>query len=246
MTTMRSLLLLAVAALSSVPARAEADPFGQFRARATLGSLKPFARDLGGLLGSASAHSGRTLGMPGFWVGAVGAVQTRPDRDNQILRGAGVDAFGLPMIEAQVGLPFKFDVIAHGMRLEGATIYGGGLRYGVYRTDLVDTFLPNVSVSAIGDKVVHEHFSAQHGGFNAAATWNLPIVKPFLVAGYDVTKLEVGAASAAGLAGASATASGSRFTGGLELTPFPFVSLRGAYTVRHGVSGFDAGLGVKF
>jgi hypothetical protein len=234
------------AALTLLSAPAHADPFSEFQSRVQSDFIKPFALDLGGLLGGASAHTGRALGVPGFWVGAVAAVQTRPDRDNRILRDAGVKAFGLPLIEAGVGLPFKIDVIAHGVTAHGLTIYGGGLRYGLYRTDLVDTFLPNVSISAFGDKVNHAYFSAVHGAMNATATWNLPIVKPFFLAGFDVTEVKVGAAATPGVVGAKATARGSRFSAGVDVHPIPLVSLRGAYTMRHGIPGFDLGLGAQF
>jgi len=236
--------LLALLLLASVSASAA--PLSDFETRAREDLIKPLALDLGGLLGGASAHTGRTIGFPGFWAGAIGAVQFNPDKNDRILRDSGVKAFGLPMLEVGVGLPFDVDVIAHGMKIYDATVFGAGLRYGLYRTELVDTFMPNVSVSAFGDRINHKHFSATHGGFNAAATWNLPIVKPFFVAGLDVTTLKVGAATTPGVTGMSATAKGSRFSAGAELTPFPFFALRAAYTLRHGMPGFDAGLGVKF
>lgn len=236
--------LLAVLVLLATSAHA--DPFADFQSKIQTDYVKPFALDLGGVLGGASAHTGRTLGMPGFWVGAVASVQTRPDRDDRVLRDAGVKAFGVPMIEAGVGLPFKIDVIVHGVSGGGVSIYGGGLRYGLYRTDLVDTFLPNVSISAFGDKVNHRYFSASHGDVNAVATWNLPIVKPYFLAGFDVTEVKVGAATTAGVTGAKATARGTRFSAGVDLHPLPLISLRGAYTIRHGIPGFDLGLGVQF
>lgn len=240
---MRKLLSLVVLSLA---VSASATPLSDFETNARGNLIKPLALDLGGILGGASAHTGRAIGFPGFWAGAVASVQFHPDKDDMILRNSGVKAFGLPMLEVGIGLPFKVDVIAHGMKIYDATVFGAGIRYGLYRTDLVDTFLPNVSVAAFGDRVNHKSFSATHGGFDAAATWNLPIVKPFFVAGYDATTLKVGAAVAPGVAGMSATAKGSRFSAGAELTPFPFVSMRGAYTLRHGIPGFDAGLGVKF
>lgn len=239
---MRNVLALLV--LLAAPAGA--NPLQDFSTRARPELLAPFARDLGGVLGGASAHTGRALGFPGFWAGAVASVQTRPEKDDLILRNAGVKAFGLPLLEVGVGLPFKVDLIAHGLKAYGATVVGGGVRYGVYRTELVDTFLPNVSVSAFGDRVTHEAFSATHGALNAAATWNLPIVKPFFLAGFDVTEVKVERATAAGTLGAKATGRGSRFSVGASLVPFPFLDLRAAYTLRHGVPGFDLGLGAKF
>lgn len=240
---MRNLLALVVL-LSAAPAFA--NPLQDFEARVRPERLAPFARDLGGVLGGASAHNGRTIGFPGFWAGAVANVQTRPEKDDLILRDAGVKAFGLPMLEVGVGLPLKIDVIAHGLRAYGATVIGGGLRYGLYRTDLVDSFLPNVSLSAFGDKVTHEAFNATHGALNAAATWNLPIVKPFLVAGYDVTEVKVERATTAGFVGAKATGRGSRFAAGLGVTPFPFLDLRLSYGLNHGIPALGFGLGAKF
>ncbi|MDD5302819.1 MAG: hypothetical protein PHS14_06875 [Elusimicrobia bacterium] len=239
-----TLAFLAVLALFATSARA--NPLADFQSRVRPELIKPFALDLGGVLGGASAHTGRTLGMPGFWAGVVGSVQTHPDRDDRILNDAGVKAFGVPMVEVGVGLPFKIDVVVHGIKAYDASIYGGGLRYGLYRTDLVDSFLPNVSISAFGDKVNHKYFSASHGALNAVATWNLPIVKPFFLAGYDVTEVKVGAATAPGVAGMKATARGSRFSAGVDVHPLPLISLRGAYTLRHGIPGFDFGLGAQF
>ena len=240
------LKLLAAALILSLAPSAHADPFADFQNQVRNELIKPFALDLGGVLGGASAHTGRTLGMPGFWVGAVTGVQTRPDKDNRILRDAGVHAFGVPLLEVGVGLPFKIDVIAHGITSHGLTIYGGGLRYGIYRTDLVDSFLPNVSISAFGDKVNHAYFSASHGSLNAAASWNLPIVKPYFLAGYDITEVKVGAATTPGVSGVKATARGSRFSAGIDVHPLPLISLRGAYTLRHGIPGFDLGIGAQF
>ncbi len=238
------LVLLAVIALRAPIARADA--FSDFQSKVQTDYVKPFALDLGGVLGGASAHTGRTLGMPGFWAGVVAGVQFRPDRDDRILRDSNTKAFGVPLVEVGVGLPFKIDAIVHGLTAHGLTIFGGGLRYGLYRTDLVDTFLPNVSIAAFGDKVNHAYFSASHGSVDATATWNLPIVKPYFLAGFDVTEVKVGAANTPGVSGTKATARGSRFSIGADIHPLPLISLRGAYTMRHGLPGFDAGLGVQF
>ena len=62
----------------------------------------------------------------------------------------------------------------------------------------------------------------------------------------NVTEVKVGAATTAGVTGVKATARGSRFSAGVDLHPLPFISLRGAYTLRHGIPGFDLGLGAQF
>ena len=119
---------LAILFALSIASSAGATQFGAFYNQAAWSNLKPFALDLGGIIGGADFHSGRTLGFPGFDVGISGTVQFRPDRDDLILRNSGVQRFGMPMVQAEIGLPFKFDVIAPGFGYQGATLYGGGDR----------------------------------------------------------------------------------------------------------------------
>ena len=242
---MKTLSLVAALLLAAPALRAQT--LEDFRGRVRAEYLKPFALDLGGILGSATVHQGRTLGFPGFYAGAVVSAQGRLDRDNRIMRDAGERGIGVPLLEAQVGLPFRVDAIVHGIRASGITIYGGGLRVGLLRPGTgAKLVIPNVSLSAMGDKVEHEYFGAAHGSLNATASWSLPIVQPFVVAGGDVTEVKVKQADVAGLVGTKATARGSRFSAGVDVKPLPFVRLRGAYTVRHGIGGADLALGVQF
>jgi hypothetical protein len=242
----RTLCLLSILACATSAHAVQPNPFSGFYQNAAGSLLKPFALDLGGLLGASSVDTGRTYGFPGFWVGGQADLQTRPDRNDLILRDSNVHSFALPMVQAGVGLPLGLDVIVHGVGAYGVNIYGGGVRKSLYRTGLVDTFLPNVSVSAFGDKVNAGPFSASHGAANATASWNLPLIKPFIEAGYDATKVEVGAARNSGVVGVSATANGTRLAGGIDLTPFPFFDLRLALLELHGIPGGQLGLGVTF
>jgi hypothetical protein len=240
----RTLAILAFLTCGASAARAvQPNPFSGFSQNAAASRLKPFALDLGGLLGASTVDTGRTYGFPGFWVGGDAVLQTRPDRNDLILRDSNVHAFALPMIQAGAGLPFDTDVIVHGVGAYGVTIYGGGVRKSLYRTGTITTFLPNVSISAFGDKVNAGPFSASHGAANATAMWNLPILKPFVEAGYDLTKVTVGSAQAPGLAGTSATASGTRLAAGLDVTPLPLFDLRLAVLDLHGITGAQLGLG---
>jgi hypothetical protein len=241
---MNRLLLPALGLLFSVCAHA--DPLADFQTRIRAEYVKPLALDLGGILGSDSAHTGKVIGFPGFWAGIVGAGQFRPDQNDRVLRDSNVKTFGLPLIEVGVGLPFKTDLVVHGVKSYGWTVYGAGVRYGVYQAGLIDAFLPSVSVAAFGDRINHPYFHVNHLGFDATATWSLPLIRPFILAGADVTTLKVTSAAIPSVDGVSATANGSRFSLGADVTPFPFLSLRGAYTLRHGMPGFDLGLGVRF
>lgn len=232
--------------LALCPTLGQADPYGEFKSRVRGSLIKPFALDLGGLLGASSFSSGRSLGMPGFEAGALGAVQSKPNKDDLILRNAGVDVFGLPLLYAGVGLPFNVDVVAHGMKAQGVSVMGGGLRYGIFQSSLLTKFLPSVGVSGFVDQVTHSAFKATHLGANLCAGWDLPLITPFLGVGLDSTKLTVREATVPGVLDLSDTAKGSRFTAGAEITPFPFVRLRGAYLLLHGVSGGLLSLGAQF
>lgn len=248
---MKKISLLALFTLLILTAPAlHADPYKDFNARVTNALIKPFALDLGGILGGASFYNGRALGFPGFRLDAMAVVQSRPDRNNHIMRDAGVKAFGFPMVEATIGLPYKIDVVAHGMQANHVGIFGGGLRYCVFKSGLLTKFIPNVGLAAFGDKVNHGAFKATHFSINAGLSWNLPIIEPFLGAGFDSTRVTVGAAGSSLLnpanAGASATANGSRFVGGLDLTPFPFTRIHAAFTLLHGMTGGRFGLAAQF
>lgn len=245
---MKKIKIFTVFALLVLAARAlHADPYKDFNARVTNGLIKPFALDLGGILGGASFYNGRALGFPGFRLDGMAVVQSRPDRNNLIMRNAGVKAFGFPMVEATIGLPYKIDVVAHGMQANHLTVFGGGLRYCLFKSGLLTKFIPNVGLAAFGDKVNHSAFKATHFSINAGLSWNLPIIEPFLTAGLDSTRVTVGSSALTpALSGTSATANGSRFAGGLELTPFPFTRIHAAFTLLHGMTGGNFGLAAQF
>jgi len=237
-------MIKALSLLLLLSSPAFATPFGDVQNRATAANLKPFALDLGGLLGGAAFHSGHSLGFPGFDIGIVAMTQFTADRDNAVLRNSAPKGFGLPLVQAEIGLPFRIDVIGHGISGQGARIFGGGLRWGLIRSGTI-VRIPDLSISAFADKVNHTFFSAEHYSVNAAASWQLPLLHPFVGFGYDITHAKLGA-STIGQAGASAWARGTRLTGGLDISPLPFFHIFADYSLRHGQSGADLGLGVRF
>lgn len=244
MRTSLSLLLSLSLLAWAAPARASLTDDFKNQARPEL--LKPFALDLGGVLGAASTDPGVSLGFPGFEAGIVSGMQFRPDRDDLILRNSGVKAFGVPMIQGAVGLPLGVSVVAHGMTYSGASIFGGGVRYSLFKPGLATKMFPSVGLSFFADKVNAPAFSLLHYAANASAGLSLPLVTPFASVGYDLTKVSVGAATFAGVAGQSAWARGTRVAVGADLTPFPFMRLRGAYQMLHGLPGATLDLLFKF
>lgn len=242
-------IVFAALAAVSFTNGAWATPFDDFKAEIqALGKtyIEPFAADLGGLIGGADFNSGRAVGFPGFDAGFAGMVQTKPDDSNKILKNAGVDAFGIGLLQGSVGLPvIGADAALRGVTYSGFSIIGGGVRYPVFKSGTVAMFIPDVSVSVFYDAINFKYFTGSHISLDAAASFNIPVIKPFAGVGYDKTTVEVKGVSTL-LNGVSAGVSKPRFTVGAKLIPFPFLYVYGAYSLLHGNTGVNFGLGARF
>ncbi|OGS00671.1 MAG: hypothetical protein A2V88_07250 [Elusimicrobia bacterium RBG_16_66_12] len=243
---MRAILAAACLALLGLPVHASSDQYGGFEQYADEGSLKPFARDLGGILGAATFHSGRPLGFSGFDVGARFGGQFYPSKGDQILRKKGVRLFGLPWVQAEIGLPFKLDGFIRGISYQGLTISGGGVRWGIYSAS-DKPWAPQILASAVGHSVVHRAFSASHFGASLVCSAGTPLFAPFVGAGFDRTRLVARSSTLdPTLNGRAVATFEGRYTAGMRLKIFQFTYLSLAYTLAHGQSGAEAGLGVRF
>ncbi|MCX5794488.1 MAG: hypothetical protein NTY77_03190 [Elusimicrobia bacterium] len=257
---MKRLVLCVLAMLAAAPVRA--DIYDGFERFADSGSLKPFARDLGGILGSATFHSARPLGFSGFDVGGHAGAQFYPSRGDTILRNKGVRAFGLPWIQAEIGMPYRIDGFIRGMSYEGLTVAGGGLRYGLLKTS-DKPWAPQLLVCGVAHAVVYQSFSASHAGGSLVFSMGNSVFNPYLGAGLDHVRLVVRSAPLAPtLNGTAFNTVESRFTAGVQLRPWnysvagagesvrtrplSFVYLNAAYILVHGQSGAEAGLGMRF
>jgi hypothetical protein len=239
-------LLAALLLAAAGPAFAGADQYGGFQQFADQGSMKPFTRDLGGILGAATFHGGRPLGFSGFDVGARFGGQFYPSKGNNILRNNGVRLFGLPWVQAEIGLPFKLDGFIRGVSYQGLTIAGGGVRWGIY--SLSDKpWAPHLLVSAVGHSVVHQHFSASHFGGNLVLSSGNAVFIPFVGAGIDRTRLLARASTLdPTVIGRVYSTAEARFTAGFRVKPYQFTYFNLAYFHAHGQSGAEGGLGLRF
>ncbi len=241
---MRSWMWVVAAIALAVPARA--DQYGGFRQYATQGSLKPFARDLGGILGSATFHSARPLGLSGWDVGARGVMQFQPDRNDTILRDNGVHSFGLPWAQAEIGLPWGIDGFVRGISYQGLTVAGGGLRYGLLKTN-DKPWAPQLMVSGVANSVAEQDFSASHFGADLIGSMGTQVFTPYIGAGIDRTTLTARDSVAdPSVDGTMTTAVGTRFTAGMQYRPWTFAYINVAYVLLHGMSASEAGMGIRF
>ena len=249
--TFRAVVLSALA-VGVLSVAAKADPFADFDQYLTNSRIVAesrlgyFAEDFGGLLGGADFNSGRALGFPGFDVGIAATIQAKPNANNVLLNNAGVKAFGIPLLQASVGLPvIGADITLRGTSLAGLSIIGGGLRYGVLKSGTVTKFIPDVSVSVFYDVITYDYFKGSHMSFDAAASFDIPVIKPFVGIGLDRTSLEVKDVIAA-VDGVKADSAKLRYTLGVKFSPLPLAYIYGAYSMLHGQTGYQAGLGVRF
>ncbi|MEF3279753.1 MAG: hypothetical protein K6357_02140 [Elusimicrobiota bacterium] len=207
--------------------------------------LEPFVKDFGGVLGANDFNTARNLGFPGFDVGFDFAIQKEPSSDNRILKKSDVKSFGMPLVHASVGVPLTgMDATLRGFSYSGLNIIGGGLRYKIFKSGMFTKFMPDLSVMAFYDNITFDYFEGSHISFDLVGSWDLPIVKPFVGAGLDRTKLEV--KDIDNFDGESETVSKTRYTFGVKFCPIPLIYLYGAYSRLHGESGYNFGLGVRF
>lgn len=238
--------LAAAALLLPAAAFAGADQYGGFQQYADEASLKPFARDLGGVIGSATFHSARSLGLSGWDVGAHGGMQFYPSKGDSILRKNGVRAFGLPWVQAEIGLPWGIDGFVRGVSYQGLTIAGGGLRYGLLKAN-DRPWAPQLLLSGAAHSVVHQYFSASHAGVSLVGSTGTQKFTMLIGAGFDRVRL-VARSSLLDptIDGKVVTTLESRFTGGVQFRPWTFVYAHAAYVLLHGQSGAEAGAGIRF
>jgi hypothetical protein len=231
--------------LAVLPAAAE-DPFGGFQQYVDRPSLKPFARDLGSLLGAATFHNGRSLGFSGFDVGIRGGFRFASEAGNAPLREKGRRAFGLPWVQAEIGLPFGLDGYIRGVSFQGTTIAGGGLRYGITKKS-ENPLHPQILAAWSGHSVAHQQFSASHIGLNLVASLNFKKVTPYVGGGADRTRLVVRSIPVrdASLLGESVSVVVPRATIGVALRPKAYLYLHAAATYTNRI-GMDSGIGIRF
>lgn len=233
-------------AVGASPAAAQ-DQFGGFQEFIDRGSIKPFARDLGAVLGAATFHSGRSLGFSGFDVGVRSGLMFSPDRNNRALRGRGVSVFGIPYVQAEIGLPFSLDGFIRGVSFQGVTISGGGLRYALSKAS-DKPLTPQFLLSWSGHSVTHKDFSASHFGFNLVTSVQYKVLNPYLGLGVDRTRVVVRAVPKVDptMQGLEEAVLVPRATLGFSARPKPYLYLHGALTYTNRNAGVDTGLGIRF
>ena len=231
--------ILAAFTLFAFPLLAGASEFSD-NAAANLNStaFDALAKDLGALVGGGTFHSGESLGFPvGFDIG-YHVDGTDLDNKDVILRDNHSFATA-NWVQAELGLPAKLGVIGRYGKIYSADVYGGGLHYGLLKSDVPG--VPSISISALYHQLNDDTLKGRFLSGNLVASFDVPILHPYLGAGYDNSHIETkGSGSIKG------DANGYRVEAGLNLSliPFTYITLGGG--VANGQKMGHAGAGIRF
>jgi len=223
---------------------AQAAEYDGFYDNATAASLKPFARDLGGLLGAGSNQTARSLGFSGFDIGLRAAAQLKPSHNNSILKPNSV--FGLGLVQGEIGMPYRIDGFVRGGKYEGLAVVGGGLRYGLWNVS-DEKYKINAMLVMMGNMAAHKYFYALHFNTSVVCSINVPGVVPYLGVGFDSTRLEAQTVSGVGTVAPGTTVSvfEPRYTAGLRVK-LDLGYFAGGATYTHDRMLFNASTGIRF
>lgn len=233
-----------LAGFSALPAHAAiSDGFARY---ATAEGLKPFAKDLGGVIGSGLYTTGRSLGFSGFDIGFRAAGQFSPSGDNTIAKNSGQNFMYLPWLQAEIGMPFRLDGFVRMSNWQGLTVSGGGLRWGITKVNDQPYKLQALIVGA-GHTAVNRSYSATHFSANLVLSMKMPVTTPYIGLGLDHTRLMVMEATThPELEGSDIECNGYRATLGLRTKLARFGYLNTAFNILHGQPGAEAALGLRF
>ncbi|MDP2866663.1 MAG: hypothetical protein Q8O90_10500 [Elusimicrobiota bacterium] len=206
------------------------------------GALKPFARDIGGLLGSGSNQTARPLGFAGFDIGVRGVAQFNPSRGNTVLKKNNI--FGMGVVQAEIGMPYRIDGFVRGGAFEGISMAGGGLRYGLWNLS-DEKYKINAMLVGMANMATHRYFYAIHFNTGLVVSINVPVVAPYLGVAYDFTRFEAQTVNDASLIGRKVSVSAARFTAGMRVK-LKLGYLAGGITYTHDRSLVNASAGFRF
>ncbi|MBU2574977.1 MAG: hypothetical protein KKH28_12955 [Elusimicrobia bacterium] len=209
---------------------------------ARLSDLKPFTRDLGGLMGSGTNQTARILGFAGFDLGVKGATQLEPEDKNGILKKN--HPFSLGWVQAEIGMPFRIDGFIRAGSYDGIALAGGGLKYGLTKP-LDEPFRSQAMIVVMGNMAAQKYFYATQFSASLLFSINVPVA-PYFAAGFDNTRLTVQSGTVdTSLRHKRIYAMEQRYTFGLR-TKFKLGYISGGVTRTHGRTLVNAGAGLRF
>ncbi|MCG2725961.1 MAG: hypothetical protein L6420_06860 [Elusimicrobia bacterium] len=216
--------------------------FSDFSSNISNSSLKAFAKDVGGILGSGANNTARSLGFSGFDVGYKQFIQLKPSIKNSVFNSE--KAFSLGWVQAEIGMPYRVDGFIRGTNYDGFAVTGGGLRYGLRKISDKPGYTQMMFI-AMGNMATHRDFYMTHFASHIYISRNGKVAIPYMGIGFDSTKLLVNRADEASIIGKRAYTFESRFTAGMKFKlRFFYLALGGIIT--HSRTVFEGSFGARF
>lgn len=237
---------------------AEARHWDDFGANVTANNVRPFTKDLGGMIGSGTYTTGRILGWGGFQIGpragmlfkmSKGHGSTKAEQDHTALGDRhDVGSIVSPWLQADIGMPFRIDGFIRASSSQGLTIAGGGLRWGVTRpSEELGSLQPMLVLAAHSASA--QDFSATHYNASLVLSMKFKYFVPYVGGGVDYTTLNIGngvGAQAAELRGGREHAATARATAGFNFKLPSYMDLSLAANYAHYGMGAEASLSLRF
>ena len=196
-------------------------------------NLAAYNKDISTLIGLSDFHTGQATTFPGFDIGAsYSAVKVSKHNDF-----SSKDYLTTGFLRAETYIPVVGITVAlRGTDFNGLESIGGGLKYSYNFLEIA-----HLSLSGFYDRAKTDYYTLDHYSASAVVSASLPIVTPYAGIGYDYGDFSVRRI------GNRSTSDGSmRYTAGVNLHPFPFIYVFGAYTKTSGNEGFNGGIGINF
>lgn len=220
--------------------------FSGFRDNVSAENLPYFSKDLAAMLGASSYSTGRILGWGGFQLSMHGVYVPRLNKKDTALgpRDDNKNLF-MPLIQGEIGLPFRLDGFIRAISYDGLTLAGGGLKWGITRPRDEDYTFQAMLVT-LAQAGVYRDFSVSHYSGNLVVAFKTPYVTPYVGAGVDYMVLTVESAADASLLDKKSYSTTARGTLGLnfKLPKYMDMSLAANFA-SYGV-GYEANFGVRF
>ena len=220
--------------------------FDGFRNHVTSENLPHFTKDLAAMLGASSYSTGRILGWGGFQLSMHGVYVPRLNKKDTALGNDNKNIF-MPLIQGEIGLPFRLDGFIRAISYDGLTLAGGGLKWGITRPRDEDyTF--QAMIVALAQSGVYRDFSVSHYSGDLVVSFKTPYVTPYIGGGVDymILTVETTPVLAPTLADKKSYSTTARGTVGLNFKLPKYMDLSlAANFASYGV-GYEANFGVRF
>ena len=218
--------------------------FNGFRDNVTADNLPYFSKDLAGMLGASSYTTGRILGWGGFQLSMHGIWVPKLNKKDTVLGSDNKNLF-TPLIQGEIGLPFRLDGFIRAISYDGLTLAGGGLKWGITRPRDEDYTFQAMLVT-LAQAGVYRDFSVSHYSGNLVISFKTPYVTPYIGGGVDYMILTVESAADASLLDKKSYSTTARGAVGLNFKLPKYMDLSlAANFASYGV-GYEANFGVRF